>query len=71
MIHPLTRNLICRKVDHQMSHRHHLLKLPIHPGDANVLGPRSFSHFFGAYPADHSQAYSRPSGLSTGEPSQP
>ena len=40
MTHPLTHNLICPKAVHQMSRRRHLPKLPIHPGDANVLGLR-------------------------------
>ena len=71
MTHPHTRSLTCPKVVHQMNHHLHLLKLPIHHGGANVLGPRSISHFVVSYSTDHGSAYSRSSGLCTGEPTQP
>jgi hypothetical protein len=71
MTHPLTHNLICLKVAHLTNRPHHLPKLPIPPGGANELGPRSFCVFVLPIPTDRGTAYARSSRLSAGQQTQP
>lgn len=67
----VTRNLTCLKVVHQMNRRHHLPKLPIHPVDVNVLGPRSvYASKLCLFPLTGNLAYSRTSRFSIGESAQ-